>query len=345
MTTADAAPILEPRTSDGALLAARLASCHFPVSAGSRLFGAHRVLKAVDTVSLALSPGEIVALVGESGSGKSTLGRLLLGLTPPTHGSVTYRGQDIAALTGEPWRRFRREVQVVFQDTGTSLNPRRPVGDAIAMPLRYNLGLAPRQASNEIDALLDQVGLAPSTFRHRLPHELSGGQRQRIGLARALASQPRVIIADEPVSALDVSVRAQMLSLMRALSRDRGVSLLVITHDLGVVRAIADRVLVMYLGRIVEEGEAAEMIAHPRHPYTSALLAATPIADPARRGSRQRTALRGDPPSVTDLPSGCRFRTRCPHAAPLCAEREPMLARVSDKTFAACHFPLETVPM
>jgi len=338
-----AAPQAQSRESRAAqpdaLLAAHSVACHFQVSAGSRLFGRHRTLKAVDTVSLALTPGEIVALVGESGSGKSTLGRLLLGLAPPSAGRVSYRGEDITALEGEAWRRYRREVQVVFQDTGTSLNPRRAVGDAVALPLHYNLGLDQREAGPRADALLDQVGLAPATFRRRLPHELSGGQRQRIGLARALASEPRVIIADEPVSALDVSVRAQMLTLMQKLAKEQGVALLVITHDLGVVRAIADRVLVMYLGRIVEEGESAEVILRPRHPYTGALLAATPIADPARRGTRRATALRGDPPSVTDLPAGCRFRSRCPQAEALCAEREPLLVQVSEGSSAACLFP------
>ena len=343
-----AAPQAQSRESRAAqpdaLLAAHSVACHFQVSAGPRLFGRHRTLKAVDTVSLALAPGEIVALVGESGSGKSTLGRLLLGLTPPSAGRVSYRGEDITVLEGEAWRRYRREVQVVFQDTGTSLNPRRAVGDAVALPLQYNLGLDQRETGQRVDALLDQVGLAPAIFRRRLPHELSGGQRQRIGLARALASEPRVIIADEPVSALDVSVRAQMLTLMRKLAKEQAVALLVITHDLGVVRAIADRMLVMYLGRIVEEGRSAEVILRPHHPYTSALLAATPIADPARRGGRRIAALRGDPPSVTDLPAGCRFRSRCPQAEALCAEREPLLAQVSEGSSAACHFPLGTGP-
>ncbi|MFI5015712.1 MAG: oligopeptide/dipeptide ABC transporter ATP-binding protein [Hyphomicrobiales bacterium] len=323
------------------VLAADRVSCHFAVARGNRLFAPRRVLKAVDQVSLALSEAEIVALVGESGSGKSTLGRLLLGLTPPTDGAITYEGEDIAGLAGERRRKYRREVQVVFQDTGTSLNPRHPVGETVMIPLRYNLGLGRREARELADALLDRVGLAPSTFRHRLPHELSGGQRQRIGLARALASRPRAIIADEPVSALDVSVRAQVLTLMRDLKRTEGLSELLITHDLGVVRSIADRVLVMYLGAIVEEGEAATLLARPRHPYTRALLAATPIADPRRRSERPRRALRGDPPSATALPSGCRFRTRCPHAAPICAEREPLLTATVDKGKVACHFNLE----
>jgi ABC-type glutathione transport system ATPase component len=236
----------------------------------------------VDQVSVALYAGEVVAVVGESGSGKTTLGRMLLGLTTPSAGSIKYRGADISRLHGQDWRRFRRDVQVVFQDTGGSLNPRHPIGDSIALPLRFNLAMNARAAAIEVDRLLAQVGLSPKDFRHRLPHELSGGQRQRVGIARALASRPAVIVADEPVSALDVSVRAQILRLMADLRREQQLAYLFISHDLGVVRALADRVVVMYQGCVVEAGSADAVFNHPAHEYTQRLLAATPVPDPAQ---------------------------------------------------------------
>jgi oligopeptide/dipeptide ABC transporter ATP-binding protein len=321
------------------LLAAVQVSCRFPIRSGA-LFAPRRALTAVDRVSLALRPREIVALVGESGSGKSTLGRLLLGLTAPSEGEVHYRGKSLANLTGAPRQDYRREVQVVFQDSAASFNPRRSIGEAIMTPLRYNRALEADRARSQTDALLDRVGLAPATFRHRFPHELSGGQRQRAGLARALASKPRVIIADEPVSALDVSMRAQILALLRDLKRSEGLACLLITHDLGVVRAVADRLVVLYLGAIMEEGGARQVMTAPAHPYTRALLAATPIADPSRRRARPARFIIGEPSSAASLPSGCRFRSRCPHAAPLCAEREPELRPVGNGGRAACHFDL-----
>jgi ABC-type glutathione transport system ATPase component len=242
----------------------------------------------VDGVSFSVDAHETVALVGESGSGKTTLGRMLLGLTAPSEGTILYQGQDIAARSGEAAQRFRREVQVVFQDTGGSLNPRRTIGQSVALPLTYHRGLDRRAASAEVDALLEQVGLPAAHFRHRLPHELSGGQRQRVGIARALASNPAVIIADEPVSALDVSVRAQILKLMFDLQREKKLAYLFITHDLGVVRAMADRVMVMHQGRVVESGDADAVLNAPRDPYTQRLLAATPVPDPSRQRQRQR---------------------------------------------------------
>ena len=241
---------------------------------------ARQELRAVEEASLAIAPGETVALVGESGSGKSTLGRMLLGLLAPSAGTVRYRGTALATLRGDAWRRFRREVQAVFQDTGASLNPRRTIGQSLAVPLRWNRGLPRATARAEVDALLEQVGLPPADFRDRLPHMLSGGQRQRVGIARALASDPALIVADEPVSALDVSIRAQVLRLMHDLQKRRGLACLFITHDLGVVRAIADRVVVMRAGEIVEQGSADEILRAPRHDYTRALLAATPVPDP-----------------------------------------------------------------
>lgn len=259
----------------------------FAVRGSGGLFRARHWQRAVDDVTLAIHPGEVVAVVGESGSGKTTLGRMMLGLTPPSTGSIRYHGTDIATLRGAGWQAFRRDVQVVFQDTGGSLNPRHTVADSIALPLRYNLGLKARALEQEIDSLMDQVGLAPAHFRQRLPHELSGGQRQRVGIARALASRPAIIVADEPVSALDVSIRAQILRLMADLRRERQLAYLFISHDLGVVRALADRVIVMYQGQVVEAGTADEVFQTPQHDYTRRLLAATPVPDPSQ-------PLRGD---------------------------------------------------
>jgi len=265
------------------LLEARDLSRLFPVRATGGLFRARQMQRAVDRVSLAIRAGEVLALVGESGSGKTTLGRMLLGLTAPSEGTILYKGMDVATRAGEAARSFRREVQVVFQDTGGSLNPRRTIAQSVALPLTWHRGLDSRAAAAEVDALLEQVGLPAAHFRHRLPHELSGGQRQRVGIARALASNPALIIADEPVSALDVSVRAQILKLMFDLQRERKLSYLFITHDLGVVRAMADRVMVMHQGRVVESGDADAVLNTPRDPYTQRLLAATPVPDPSRQ--------------------------------------------------------------
>jgi ABC-type glutathione transport system ATPase component len=268
---------------DVPLLEARDVSRLFPVRASGGLFHAKTMQRAVDRVSLQIRPGEVLALVGESGSGKTTLGRMLLGLMAPTEGAIFHRGDDIAGRRGPAQRAFRREVQVVFQDTGGSLNPRRSIGQSVALPLAYNRGLEGRAAALEVDSLLDRVGLPPAHFRSRLPHELSGGQRQRVGIARALASHPSVIIADEPVSALDVSIRAQILRLLAELQREKQLAYLFITHDLGVVRAMADRVMVMYQGRVVETGDADAVLNTPRHAYTQRLLAATPVPDPGRQ--------------------------------------------------------------
>ena len=264
------------------LLEACAVSRQFPIRGSGSLLRRPAYQLAVDQVSVALYPGEVVAVVGESGSGKTTLGRMLLGLTAPSAGSIKYRGTDISRLHGDDWRRFRRDVQVVFQDTGGSLNPRHPIGDSIALPLRFNLAMNARAAATEVDRLLAQVGLAPNDFRHRLPHELSGGQRQRVGIARALASRPALIVADEPVSALDVSVRAQILRLMADLRQEQQLAYLFISHDLGVVRALADRVVVMYQGCVVEAGSADAVFNHPDHEYTQRLLAATPVPDPSQ---------------------------------------------------------------
>jgi ABC-type glutathione transport system ATPase component len=247
----------------------------FPQRGG--LFARREWVRAVDGVSLSVAPGETVAVVGESGSGKSTLGRMLLGLLAPSSGTVRFRGEKLHTLRGESWREYRRDVQVVFQDSGASLNPRKSVGHSVALPLRWNLSLAAAEAAALAADLLDRVGLPAAQFAHRMPHALSGGQRQRVGIARALASNPSLVIADEPVSALDVSVRAQVLRLMRQLQAERGLAYLFITHDFGVVRAVADRVVVMRAGRVVEQGPADAVLSAPAHDYTRALLAATPV--------------------------------------------------------------------
>jgi len=302
----------------------------------SRLFGPRRPLRAVDDVSIAIDEGETVALVGESGSGKTTLGRMLLGLLPPTSGEVIYGGHRLRDLTGQGWKQFRRDVQVVFQDTGASLNPRKTIGASLEVPLRYNLGLDAKAASLRSTELLSRVGLEPDVFLQRYPHELSGGQRQRVGVARAIASRPRLIVADEPVSALDVSVRAQVLKLLRELQQGDGLAELFITHDLGVVRAVASRVLVMYLGALVESGPVEALFTAPGHPYTRALLAATPVPDPAQRRGRQ--PLGGDIPSPLNPPPGCRFHPRCPFAQDVCRTTPPPLMPLANGVESACHF-------
>ena len=300
---------------------------------GGGLVFARRPVQAVTDVSLAVRGGEAVGLVGESGSGKSTIGRLLLGLLDPSAGRVQLDGEDVAGRRGSALRDLRRRMQLVFQDPYSSLDPRRRVGDQIADGLAIHR-LVPRSGSRaRVQALLEQVGLPPE-HADRFPHEFSGGQRQRIGIARALATGPEFLVADEPVSALDVSVQAQVLALLADLRTRLGLGLLFISHDLHVVRSLCDRVLVLYLGRIMEEGPAAEVLRDPRHPYTRALLSASPSLDPARR--RTRILLTGDPPSPADPPSGCVFRTRCGWAVPACAAAVPALRTLGPDHRAAC---------
>jgi oligopeptide transport system ATP-binding protein len=304
------------------------------------LFRGSAMLRAVDHVSIAIHESETVALVGESGSGKSTLGRLLLGLVPPTAGDLSYRGRPFASLQGEDARQYRVQVQAVFQDTSASLNPRRTVGDSVLAPLIYNRRLAHSQARDQMARLLERVGLDSDNFASRFPHQLSGGQRQRVSLARALASQPRVIIADEPVSALDVSVRAQILKLMQELQAQEQLAYLFITHDLGVARLMAKRVMVMYLGSVVEEGDAGDVFARPSHPYTQALTLAAPIPDPARIRPPRRLA--GEIPSPLSPPTGCRFHPRCSFAQDICRTTAPPIRVFANTHRSACHFA-ETV--
>jgi oligopeptide transport system ATP-binding protein len=299
----------------------------FPVR--DALGRARGAVRAVDGVSLAVPEGSVLAIVGESGCGKSTLGRVALRLIEPDSGAIRFMGEDLRALSPAALRARRRDMQLIFQDPFASLDPRMTVEEAVAEPLRLHR-LVPRSGERErVAELLARVGLRPEQAR-RWPHEFSGGQRQRIAIARALASRPKLIIGDEPVSALDVSVQAQVVNLLQDLIRDLGLTFVLISHDLGVVRHIADRVAVMYLGRIVEEGPTAAVFRTPRHPYTRALLAAVP-------GQGGVAALlEGDIPSPIDPPSGCRFRTRCPYAQAVCAEQSPPLAGEAHR--AACHF-------
>lgn len=299
--------------------------------------GKGAALHAVSGVDLAVYEGETLALVGESGCGKSTLGRLLLGLLPPTQGQVFFDGQDLAALPPARLRALRRQMQLVFQDTAAALNPRWIVGQSLAEPLRIH-NLCPRgEYAARGAALLTQVGLAPDLL-DRYPHQLSGGQRQRVGLARALALSPRLVVCDEPVSALDVSVQAQMLNLLADLQASQGLTYVLISHDLGVVRHSADRVCVMFLGRVCEVGPTQALFSAPRHPYTKFLLDSVPRPDPTRRGE-SGPPLAGEIPSPVHPPSGCRFRTRCPYAQDICAQTVPPLTGAGDHQ-AACHFPL-----
>ena len=292
-------------------------------------------VKAVDDVSLHLHAGEIVGLVGESGCGKSTLGRSIVGLERPQSGRVLLDGVDLSTLGGRKLRETRRAIQYVFQDPYASLNDRQTIGEAIAEALVIH-GLADRdEQRRRIHRLLDQVGL-PSMLAERYPRELSGGQRQRVAIARSLAVEPRVLICDEPVSALDLSIRAQVMNLFLSLQKDLGVACLFIAHDLALVRQAASRVYVMYLGKVIEQGSSLDVYARPAHPYTSALLASVPSADPRIEARREAPALKSDIPSPTNPPSGCRFRTRCPQAMDICAQSEPQSIRLSKGHSAAC---------
>jgi oligopeptide/dipeptide ABC transporter ATP-binding protein len=298
---------------------------------------------AVDDVSLSIPRGKTLGLVGETGSGKSTLARCVAGLIPVTSGRITFDGRDITNLSRRAMQPMRRSIQMIFQDPYSSLNPRRRVGSIIGDPFAIHGIATGAERKRQVQELMERVGLNPEHY-NRFPAEFSGGQRQRIGVARALALRPELIICDEPVSALDVSIQAQVLNLLADLQRDYGLTYLFIAHDLEVVRHVSDSVAVMYLGRIGESGPRDQVYDSPRHPYTSALLSAAPAADPDTALSRQRIILTGDVPSPIDPPPGCRFHPRCPKAQPLCSETEPQLeARAGDAAthVTACHFPVE----
>ena len=312
---------------------------YFPTGSSGILGRPTDLVQAVDGVSFTLASGKTLGIVGESGCGKSTLARLVTRLIDPSSGSVILDGVDITTLSGKSRREMRRKLQMIFQDPYSSLNPRHSIGQIIGDPMRIQGIVTKGNEKAEVQDLMQRVGLNPEHY-NRYPHEFSGGQRQRIGIARALSLRPSVIVADEPVSALDVSIQAQILNLLENLQRDLGLSFVFIAHDLSVVRHIADQVAVMYLGKIVEIGDSATVYSNPSHPYTKALLSAVPVANPAMRHSDKRIRLVGDVPSPIDPPSGCRFRTRCWLATDLCAAEEPVLTSDESGRAVACHFPL-----
>jgi oligopeptide transport system ATP-binding protein len=314
---------------------------HYPIERGIVFRKRVGTVHAVDGISFDLRRGRTLAIVGESGCGKSTVGRLLMGLERPTSGSVTVEGVDLASLSAKELSARRRDLQIILQDPYTSLDPRMTVGAIIGEPFDIHPSAVPSGVTRKeaVRDLMDRVGLNPE-FINRYPHQFSGGQRQRIGIARALALRPKVIIADEPVSALDVSVQAQVMNLLMDLRDDLGLSYVFISHDLAVVRQIADEIAVMYLGQIVEYGPAEEIYSAPTHPYTAALLSAVPVADPVTQRGRERILLSGDLPSPADPPPGCRFSTRCFQAQAICSERMPPLEQHADGHLVACHFPL-----
>jgi oligopeptide/dipeptide ABC transporter ATP-binding protein len=322
-----------------ALIEVRGLTKHFPIKRGLILQRQIGAVKAVDGVSFDVVHGETLGLVGETGCGKSTTARLLCRLMDPTAGSITFDGRDVGALRGDDLKALHRDMQMVFQDPYSSLNPRKTVGSIIADPfIIHGLYREKGERKGRVQELMDRVGLNPEHY-NRYPHEFSGGQRQRIGVARAIALEPRVLVADEPVSALDVSIQAQVLNLLRELQRDMGLTLIFIAHDLSVVRHMCDRVAVMYLGTIVEMASSDVLYSTPRHPYTGALLSAVPVPDPTG-GTRERALLSGDVPSPADPPRACRFHTRCPKAQERCSQVEPELYPKPGGTIAACHFPL-----
>ena len=313
---------------------------YFPITQGIIFQREIGRVHAVDGVSLEVFPGETLGIVGETGCGKSTLARLICRLLPVTEGTIEFDGQDITNLKGNQLRQLRREIQMIFQDPYSSLNPRKRVGAIIGDPFEIH-GLADgKELKKRVQELMETVGLNPEHY-NRFPAEFSGGQRQRIGVARALALRPKLVICDEPVSALDVSIQAQVINLLEDLQNEFKLTYLFIAHDLSVVRHVSDRVGVMYLGKVVELADARRLYAEPKHPYTGALLSAIPVPDPDTAQQRERVILLGDVPSPIDPPSGCRFHPRCPKAQERCVHEEPPLESKAGGDLAACHFPLE----
>jgi len=306
---------------------------YFPVRGGvfSRV---RNYVKAVDGISFAVKPGETLGLVGESGCGKSTAGRSILRLIEPTSGEINFEGENIIELSNEELRKRRRQMQIIFQDPYASLNPRMTIGSIVGEPLTIHKVAKGQERKDRVEQLLHRVGLRPEHIR-RYPHEFSGGQRQRIGLARALALNPKLIIGDEPVSALDVSIQAQVINLLEDLQKDLGIAYVMIAHDLAVVQHVSDRIAVMYLGKIVELAEADELVSSPKHPYTEALLSAVPVPDPTVK--TERILLKGDVPSPVNPPSGCRFHTRCPYKEDICEQEDPPMLEMSPDHTVACH--------
>jgi oligopeptide/dipeptide ABC transporter ATP-binding protein len=317
---------------------------HFPVTKGVIFRRETGAVKAVDGVSFEIRQGETLGLVGESGCGKSTIARCVVRLLDPSSGSIEFEGEDITRLHGEAMRRRRRDLMMIFQDPLSSLNPRMRVRQLVSEPLDIHTDLDRTAKARRVNELLEMVGLRPE-HANRFPHEFSGGQRQRIGIARALALEPKLIVCDEPVSALDVSVQAQIINLLEDLQREFGLTYLFIAHDLDVVRRVSDRVHVMYLGRCVEQGTADEIYRAPKHPYTAALLSARPEASPAAARRKSRILLDGDVPSPLNPPSGCRFHTRCPRAQPVCSSDDPSGSDSGDGHRFWCHYPVERWPL
>ncbi len=321
---------------------------HFPVTRGIIFRRQVGAVQAVDGVTFSVAPGETLGLVGESGCGKTTTGRLLTRLLEPTAGQIIFDGRDISHLSAGKMRPIRRDVQMIFQDPYSSLNPRHTVGTIVGAPLRLQQVKTEKGVKASVQELLELVGLNPEHY-NRYPHEFSGGQRQRIGIARTLALRPKLIVADEPVSALDVSIQAQVINLMEDLQNELGMTYVVIAHDLSVVRHISDRVAVMYLGKLVEMASRDQIYARPRHPYTVALMSAVPVPEPVRsesgqRQRRQRIRLTGDVPSPLNPPPACRFHTRCWKAQDICRTQEPPLAELAPGHQVACHFPEDAAP-
>jgi len=322
-------------TQNGALVKVRDLKMHFPITQGIIIQRKVGAIKAVDGVTFDIQRGETLGLVGESGCGKSTTGRAILQLYRPTAGDVFFEDVNLTKIKGERLRRMRRRMQMIFQDPYASLNPRMTVGNIIGEPLIVHNIAKGKERQERVQELLRTVGLNPY-FVNRYPHEFSGGQRQRIGIARALAVQPEFIICDEPISALDVSIQAQIINLLEDLQEEFNLTYLFIAHDLSVVRHISNRVAVMYLGKIVELTNRKELYDNPLHPYTQALLSAVPIPDPVVEEKRKRIILEGDVPSPASPPVGCNFNTRCPHVMDICYEREPEFVQVGDDHYAAC---------